>query len=79
MSTPSVYEMLQNEIKTLPETLAEEVFDFVLFTKARHAEETFLWKQVKESGDYRAQHPEEVRTVLPEEWDTLTAHLDDNP
>lgn len=77
MSTPTVYEMLQNEIGTLPEALAEEVFDFVMFTKARRAEEEFLWKQVKESRAYRAQHPEDVATVTPEAWDTLTAHLDD--
>jgi len=65
MSTPTVYEMLQNEIRTLPEALAEEVFDFVMFTKARRVEEEFLWKRVKESRTYRAQHPEDVATVTP--------------
>ena len=79
MSTLDIYEMLQNEIRTLPEALAEEVFDFVLFAKARHAEEKFLWKQVKESHTYRAEHPEEVTTVTPDEWDALTAHLTDEP
>ena len=72
MSTPTVYEMLQNEIGTLPEALAEEVFDFVMFAKARRAEEEFLWKQVKESHAYRAEHPQEVTTVTPDEWDALT-------
>jgi hypothetical protein len=30
MSALTVYEMLQNEIKTLPEALAEKVFDFLV-------------------------------------------------
>ena len=76
MSAQTVQEMLQDEIKSLPEPLVEEVFDFVLFMKARHAEEAFLWKQVKEAQDYRSQHPEEVITATPEEWEESTQHLD---
>jgi hypothetical protein len=77
MSARTVHQMLLDEISSLPESLAEEVFDFVLFAKARRAEEEFLWKQVKETRSYRQQHPEDLMTVTPEEWDTLTAHLDD--
>ena len=42
MNTLNVREMLLREIKLLPEELAEEVFDFLLFVKEHHAEETFL-------------------------------------
>lgn len=77
MSAQTVRQMLLDEISSLPESLAEEVFDFVLFTKSRRAEEEFLWKQARETQDYRRQHPGDVMTVTPEEWDTLTAHLDD--
>jgi hypothetical protein len=65
MSALTVYEMLQNEIKMLPEALAEKVFD--LFAQARRAKETFLWKQVKETRAYRARHPEDVTTVKAED------------
>jgi hypothetical protein len=73
MSTLTVYELLENEIKTLPESLAEEVFDFILFTKARRTEEAFLWKQVKETRAYRAQHPEDVTTVKSEDGTRITS------
>ncbi len=75
----TVHEMLQQEIETLPPNLAEEVFDFVLFVKARHVEEGFLWQQVQETRAYRQRQKEEVMTVTAEEWDKLTAHLDDKP
>jgi len=65
MSALTVYEMLQNEIKTLPEALAEKKYLTFLFAQARRAKETFLWKQVKETRAYRAQHPEDVTTVSP--------------
>ena len=47
MATLNTRELLQQEISSLPEALAEEVFDFVLFIKARRAEESFLWEQVE--------------------------------
>jgi hypothetical protein len=74
MNNQTVREMLQSEIESLPEDLAEEVFDFVLFMKSRHAEETFLWKQVEETRSYRQQHPEDVTTVTPEEWEMHSSH-----
>lgn len=77
MSTQSVQEMLQDEITSLPESLAEEVLDFVLFVKSKREEDEFLWQQVEETRSYRAQHPDDVKTATAEEWDALTAQLDD--
>ncbi len=76
MNIQTARELLQNEIDTLPEALAREVFDFVLFMKARYAEETFLWEQVEETQRYRQQHPQDVMTTTPEEWEALTTHLE---
>ncbi len=78
MGTLTVYELLKREIESLPEALAEEAFDFILFMKARRAEESFLWQQIEETRSYRQQHPEEVMTVTSEEWDTFTSHLEDD-
>ena len=75
MTSVSVSELLLQEIQTLPEALSEEVFDFLLFIKARHAEENFLWQKVEEAQAYRGKHPEEVVTATGEEWDQATAHL----
>ena len=77
MNTSTVYEVLQQEIESLSPTLAEEILDFVLFVKARRAEEAFLWQQVEETYTYRRQHPEEVMIVTPDEWEVLTVHMDD--
>ena len=76
MGNQTTLEMLQDEIESLSEALAEEVLDFVLFMKARRAEEEFLWQRVEESRAYRQEHPEDVKTVTADEWDALTAHLD---
>ncbi len=77
MSTQTIHKVLQQEIEALSPALIEEVLDFVLFVKARRAEEIFLWQQVEETQQYRRQHPDEVMTVTTEEWDKLSAHLDD--
>ena len=76
MTAPNVHEMLLREVKLLPEALAEEVFDFVLFVKEQHAEETFLWQQVNEARSYRQQNPQEVVTATAAEWDEATRHLE---
>jgi len=76
MNSQTVQELLQSEIEALPEPLAEEVLDFVLFVKGRRAEEEFLWQQVRASHEQRRQHPDEVKTITAAEWDALTAHLD---
>ena len=79
MATQSVREMLQDEITSLPESLAEEVLDFVLFVKSKREENEFLWQQVEVARGHRAQDPDDVKTVTAEEWDALTAQLDDEP
>ncbi|NJN96331.1 MAG: hypothetical protein HC875_20550 [Anaerolineales bacterium] len=77
MSTQTIHKVLQQEIEALSPALIEEVLDFVLFVKARRAEENFLWQQIEETQQYRRQHPDEVMTVTAEEWDKLSIHLDD--
>jgi hypothetical protein len=75
MPSPTIHQLLKREIDTLPDTLAESVFDFVLFIKSRHSDELFLWQQVEATKAYRQQHPEDVQTVTGEEWEQATAHL----
>lgn len=70
-------ELLRYEVDTLPEPIAAQVLDFVMFVKARHAEEAYLWQQVEATRVYRREHPEDVITVTAEEWDAVTAHLAD--
>lgn len=77
MNVSTAHAILQSEIESLPDNLVEEVYDFVLFTKARHKEEAFLWQQVEETRSYRVEHPEEVTTVAAEEWESLTAHWEE--
>lgn len=68
----TVHETLREEVDGLPEALAQEALDFVLFVKNRHAEDQFLWAQVEQAQRHRAEHPEEVMTVTAEEWEKLT-------
>jgi len=75
MATGMARDLLKNEVATLPEPIAAEVLDFVLFMKARHAEDAFLWQQVEAARARRREHPEEVTTVTAEEWDAVTANL----
>lgn len=72
MATLNTRELLQQEISSLPESLAEEVFDFVLFIKARRAEEAFLWEQVEAAQAYRRAHQDEAITSTAEEWEADT-------
>ena len=76
MAALMVRERLKYEVEALPEQMAAEVLDFVLFVKARHNEETFLWQQVEATDDRRHQHPEEVQTITAAAWDALTAELE---
>jgi hypothetical protein len=69
-------ELLKSEVEMLPEPIVAEVLDFVLFVKARHNEEAFLWQQVTTTQARRDQRPGEVQTVTAEEWDALTAGFD---
>lgn len=79
MRTTTVHQRLKSEVDLLPDDIASEVFDFLLFVKERRAEEAFLWQQVEATHKYRQQHPEDVMTVTAEEFDKLTAYMDDEP
>ena len=76
MAALMVREQLKYEVEALPEPMAAEVLDFVLFVKARYSEEAHLWRQVEAAHDRRRQHPEEVLTVTAAEWDALTTELE---
>ncbi|MBX0327507.1 hypothetical protein K2Z83_07420 [Oscillochloris sp. ZM17-4] len=77
MTSQRAQDLLRQEIDDLSESIAQEVLDFVLFVKARRAEEAFLWEQVESAQRHRQAHPDEVQTVDAATWDQLTAHLDD--
>jgi hypothetical protein len=77
MSTLSLTERLHQELEGLSPSLIEEILDFVLFIKARREEDAFLWQQVEETYTYRQENPNEVMTVSGEEWEALTADLED--
>jgi len=76
MAVLMVRERLKYEVEALPEQMAAEVLDFLLFVKARHNEDAHLWRQVEAAHDRRLQHPEDVLTVTAAEWDALTAELE---
>ena len=71
----TIQQLLKREIDSLLDTLAESVFDFVLFLKARHSEDRYLWEQVEATTASRQQHPEDVQTVPGDEWEQATTHL----
>ncbi len=77
MSAETARELLKQEVEQLPDDLAEQVLDFVLFVQERQKETAFLWQQVGETEDYRRQHPEDVITTTAEEWERNTSHLSD--
>jgi hypothetical protein len=72
MATMNARELLEREIESLPEPLAAEVFDFVMFVKDRHAEEEFLWQQAEAAETYRREHPDKVMTASANEWDAAS-------
>ncbi len=76
MTPPTIHDVLRHEIDTLPVRLAEEVLDFILFVKSRHAEELHLWQQIETTYAYRKQHPESVTTVTVKQWEEAMAYLD---
>lgn len=76
MATLTLHEMLKREIDLLPEALAEEVFDFILFVREQRAEERFLWRQIRETQAYRQQNPEDVCVVTADQWDEATRCLE---
>ncbi len=70
MSGQTARELLKHQVEELPDDLAEQVLDFVVFLRERRKEEEFLWQQVEETQAYRRQHPEDVITTTAEEWQT---------
>ena len=77
MVTPSIHDLINKEIETLPDELVAEVLDFIQFLKSRREEEDFLWERVEEAYTHRQKNPEDVTTVTSEEWMEATAHLGD--
>jgi len=77
MATPSVHDLINKEIETLPDELIAEVLDFIQFLKARREEESFLWERVEDAYAHRQKNPKDVTTVTSEEWMEATAPLGD--
>ena len=76
MTTSTLHEILKREVDLLPDALAEEVLDFIMFVKEQRAEGTFLWRQVQETQAYRKQNPEDVSVVTKDQWDEAARHLE---
>jgi len=72
MTVPSIRQQLRDEVEALPEALAAEVVDFILFLRDRHAEETYLWQKVEATHAHRQRHPDDVHTVNVDELEFLT-------
>lgn len=79
MRASDIREALTHEVASLPDALAQEALDFILFVKARHAEEQHLWAEVERTRAHRAEHPEEVVVATADEFDAATAHFDEKP
>lgn len=73
MKSMTAQELIQFEIAQLPEKLAREVLDFVMFLRERQSEEDFLSEQVEIARAYRRAHPDEIVTMTAEEWEAATA------
>jgi hypothetical protein len=72
MKSMTVQELIQFEIAQLPEKLAREALDFILYLRERQSEEDFLKEQVEIARAYRRAHPDEVMTVTADEWEAAT-------
>jgi len=72
MRSMTVQELIQFEIAQLPEKLAREALDFIMYLRERQSEEDFLNEQVEIARAYRRAHPDEVITVTAEEWEAAT-------
>ena len=73
MKSMTVQELIQFEITQLPEKLAREALDFVMYLRERQSEEDFLKEQIEIAQAYRRAHPDEVVTMTADEWETATA------
>jgi hemerythrin superfamily protein len=75
MTPTTMRETLKHQLDTWPDELVEYVFDFVQFVaQDQQAEEVFLWQKVEEAQAYDQQHPEEIKTVTAEDWDSMFQH-----
>lgn len=73
MKSMTIQELIQFEIAQLPEKLAREALDFIMYLRERQLEEDFLEEQVEIARAYRRTHPDEVMTVTADEWEAATA------
>lgn len=73
MKAMTIQEMIQFEIAQLPDQLAREALDFIMYLRERQSEEDFLKEQVEIARAYRRAHPDEVMTVTADEWEAATA------
>jgi hypothetical protein len=73
MKSMTVQELIQFEIAQLPEKLAREALDFILYLRERQSEEEFLREQIESAEAYQRAHPEDVIIATAEEWEAATA------
>jgi len=76
--TMNLQQLVYQEIQTLPDSLLEELLDFIQFLKTNQTETTFLWEQVEETYIHRRQHPDKTTLATAEEWLADTADLDED-
>ena len=69
MSVLTMQERLQREVSTLPEDLAREVFDFLVYVRDQQTEDDFWREQIEAAEAYRHDHPEDVMIMTAEEWE----------
>lgn len=74
----NLQQLVYQEIQTLPDSLLEELLDFIQFLKTNQTETTFLWEQVEETDTHRRQHPDKTTLATAEEWLADTADLDED-
>ena len=74
----NLQQLVYQEIQTLPDSLLEELLDFIQFLKTSQTETTFLWEQVEETYTHRRQHPDKTTLATAEEWLAGTADLDED-
>jgi hypothetical protein len=74
----NLQQLVYQEIQTLPDSLLEELLDFIQFLKTNQTETTFLWEQVEETYIHRRQHPDQTTLATAEEWLADTADLDED-
>jgi hypothetical protein len=74
----NLQQLVYQEIQALPDSLLEELLDFIQFLKSNQTEAHFLWEQVEETYTHRRQHPDTTTISTAEEWLADTADLDDH-